>query len=128
MLDEIVSHQPIILRGHDGITIGNDRFRVHVLKWFVSPDLPPKHAQSFTTFGPITASVVQIFTALRGVHQVKRFFLERLTEALAVELIEAGVEAAELLRFTMNQSHGAKYHATSATFKAMQFQLSEKAV
>jgi hypothetical protein len=49
-------------------------------------------------------------------------------KTLAIELIEAGVKAAELLRFTMNQGHGAKYHATSATFKAMQFQLSEKAV
>ena len=128
MLDEIVSHQPIILRGHDAIAIGNDRFRVHVLKWFVSPNLPPKQAQSLTTFGPITASVIQIFTASRGVHQVERFFLERLAEALAIELIEAGVKAAELLGFAMNQSHGAKYPATSAAFKATQFQLTEKAV
>jgi hypothetical protein len=120
VLDEIASHQPISLRGHDTIAIGNDLFRVHALKWFVAPNLPPKQAQSLTTFGPITAS--------RGVHQVKRFFLERLSEALAVELIEAGVKAAELFQFTMNQSHGAKYPATSATFKAMQFQLSEKAV
>jgi hypothetical protein len=46
----------------------------------------------------------------------------------AIELIEAGVKTAELCGFTINQSHGAKYPATSATFKAMQFQLSEKAV